>query len=43
MLKWLMPKAESRGDYKWLDEHIAPVLAFQRADGETFDNREQYM
>jgi hypothetical protein len=35
--------AESNGNRNWLDQHIAPILAFQRADGQTFDDREQFL
>lgn len=37
---------ESKGDDEsrgWLDGVIAPKLAFQRADGTTFDNREEFL
>jgi hypothetical protein len=34
---------ESEGNSVWLDGVIAPKLAFQRADGTTFDNREEFL
>jgi len=37
---------ETKGDHEsrgWLDGVIAPKLAFQRADGTTFDNREKFL
>lgn len=36
-------EAESRGDRHWLDQHIAPVLAFKRSDELTFANRENFL
>jgi hypothetical protein len=36
-------EAESRGDRHWLEKHIAPVLAFQRADEATFADRENFL
>ena|ERR1700733_15711297 len=36
--------AESRGDKNWLNEHIAPRLAFRRANKEkTVDCREEFL
>jgi hypothetical protein len=36
-------EAESRGDRDWLDDVLAPKLAFQRADRVTIDDRSQFL
>ncbi len=36
-------QAEAKGDREWLEQHIAPQLAFRRADGKTIDNRIAYL
>ncbi len=34
---------ETQGDDVWFEGVLAPVLAFQRADGKTFDNRDAFV
>jgi hypothetical protein len=36
-------QAEARGDREWLSQHIAPQLAFLRADGKTIDDRASFL
>jgi hypothetical protein len=35
--------AEASGDHEWLGQHIAPPLAFLRADGKTIDDRATFL